>query len=331
MMVSRVSFFSMILTDTESEALILEATLIKKYKPKFNVRLKDDKAYPYLKIQTSEPFPRLEWTRKVLSDGARYFGPFPSAGSARQVLQLLNETFRLRDCSDNVFRHRSRPCILYQMGRCSGPCVGLKDEQGYQESIREVTRVLEGKSDELVRSLKKGMEDCAEKEEFEQAAYYRDQLRNLELITQTQGVIEAGSERNRDIVGLARKDSEAHGTIIRVRSGKMVAVQHYHLQNTEASLPTASILFDFISQYYLSLRKKEEENDPNAAGKLPEEVLVPEAPTEVDLLERTVGVAVRVSEAAQPKSPKSLNLRKSLRKNLTSDFSRWPGLTRNMP
>src|SRR4051794_30928205 len=135
MMVSRIDHFDVILTETEAEALILEATLIKKHKPKFNIRLKDDKAYPYLKIQINDPFPRIEWTRRVLRDGARYFGPFPSAWSARQVMQLLNETFRLRDCSDNTFRHRSRPCILHQMGKCGGPCVGLINAKQYRESI----------------------------------------------------------------------------------------------------------------------------------------------------------------------------------------------------
>src|SRR4051812_20453712 len=154
MLVARIGKFEVILTETEAEALILEATLIKKYKPKFNIRLKDDKAYPYLKIQVKEPFPRLEWTRRVLQDGARYFGPFPSAWSARQVMRLLTETFKLRDCSENTFGHRSRPCILYQMGKCSGGCVGLIDANAYRESIQEVIRVLEGKSDSLIEELK---------------------------------------------------------------------------------------------------------------------------------------------------------------------------------
>jgi excinuclease ABC subunit C len=192
MMVSRVDRFELILTETEAEALILEATLIKKYKPKFNIRLKDDKAYPYLKIQVKAAFPRVEWTRRVQRDGARYFGPFPSAWSARQVMRLLNETFKLRDCSENTFRHRSRPCILYQMGKCTGPCVGLIDANAYRNSIDEVIQVLEGKSDSLMKSLRKGMEDAAEQEEFELAASYRDQIKNVELVTQTQGVIGLG-------------------------------------------------------------------------------------------------------------------------------------------
>src|SRR4051812_30647857 len=203
MMVGLVCRFDVILTETEAEALILEATLVKKHKPKFNVRLKDDKTYPYLKIAVNEDFPRIEWTRRVLRDGARYFGPFPSAWSARQVMRLLNESFQLRDCSDNAFRHRSRPCILHQIGKCSGSCVGIVDKKQYSESIGAAVRVLEGKTDRLVGELRKGMEDAAEREEFEAAAGYRDQIKNLELITQTQAVVEAGNARDRDVVGLA--------------------------------------------------------------------------------------------------------------------------------
>ena len=145
-LVSRIDHFEIILTETEAEALILEATLIKKFKPKFNIRLKDDKSYPYLKIQLDHPFPQIELTRKlspkISKDKVRYFGPFPSAWSARQVMQLLNDTFKLRDCSDNTFYHRSRPCILYQIDRCAGPCVKLVSQPDYHEAIDQVVGVL---------------------------------------------------------------------------------------------------------------------------------------------------------------------------------------------
>ncbi len=312
MLVSRIDRFDVILTETESEALILDATLIKKYKPKFNVRLKDDKAYPYLKIQLNEAFPRIEWTRRVLRDGARYFGPFPSAWSAREVMQLLTETFRLRDCSENTFRHRTRPCILYQMGKCTAPCVGHIEQAGYHESMKSVVQVLEGKSDRLVESLKKGMEDAAENEEFEKAAAYRDQIQNLEVVTQTQGVFEAGSQRSRDVVGIARNRMEtgieagtpveAHGTLLKIRGGRLVAVQHYHLQNTDSSLPDAQILFDFISQYYLNQHAvdRKAELDPESwpfREVTAEELLVPEVPEDLELLEKTTGVKLRVAES----------------------------------
>jgi excinuclease ABC subunit C len=306
MFVNRIHLFDVILTETESEALILEATLIKKYKPKFNVRLKDDKTYPYLKIQVDLEFPRIEWTRRVLRDGARYFGPFPSSWAARQVMQLLNETFKLRDCSDNTFRNRSRPCILYQIGKCSGPCVGLATREQYKESIQDVIGVLEGKSDIVMKDLQKGMADAAEREEYEEAAYYRDQIQNLELVTQTQAVTEAEDRRDRDVLGFARNDQNGHGTLLRVRGGRLIAVQHYHLQNIDPSLTEAEVLFDFLSQYYLNLnvpndlrddsKESRGAEDPAGAALNSREVLVPHVPDDLDLLERTLGLTLKVAE-----------------------------------
>jgi excinuclease ABC subunit C len=295
MMVARVSRFDVILTETEAEALILECTLIKKHKPRFNVRLKDDKTYPYLKIRLTEAFPRIEYTRRTPQDGSRYFGPFPSAWSARQVMDLLNQTYKLRDCSDNTFRHRSRPCILYQIGKCSGPCVGLVEQKQYRECIDEVIAVLEGKTEKVIAQLQRGMEDAAEREEFELAADYRDQVRNLELVTETQVAAEAGSQRNLDIIGIARNGTDAHGTLLRVRGGKMVGVQHYHLQNTDPALKDAEIYFDFLSQHYNSLVTQNETSEQS--GSTPPEVLLPIAPTDPDLIERAFGVAVRVPDS----------------------------------
>jgi excinuclease ABC subunit C len=300
LLVSRVSRFEVILTENEAEALILECTLIKKHRPKFNVRLKDDKTYPYLKIQVQERFPRIEWTRRVQNDGARYFGPFPSAWAARQVMRLLNETFLLRDCSDNTFRHRTRPCIVHQIGKCSAPCVENEDRAKYGDSISQVIQVLEGKTDRLVTELKRGMEDASEREEYEVAAELRDQIRNLELITETQGAVEAGSRRDRDVIGLARKETEAHGTILRVRGGKLVSVLHYHLQNTDSSLPDATVLAEFLSQHYLRHDSRDLKDEKAATGEAdsrPAEVLLPSAPEDPELLERTLGLGVRVAES----------------------------------
>jgi excinuclease ABC subunit C len=301
MMVSRVARFDVILTETEAEALILECTLIKKHKPKYNVRLKDDKAYPYLKIRSDEPFPRIEWTRRVKKDGARYFGPFTSAWSARQVMYLLNETFQLRDCSDNTFRHRSRPCILYQMGKCTGPCVGKISAEGYQDSIEQVVQVLEGKTSRLVDQLRKGMEDAALQEEYEKAAEYRDQIKNLELVTATQVVDEAGSDRDRDVLGIARKDAEAHGVILQIRGGRMLAVRHFDLKNSDPSLEDSELLFDFLTQFYVCQDEDDaraardaDEAGPVARVVRPKEVLLPTAPMDPELIEKTLSIGVRV-------------------------------------
>jgi excinuclease ABC subunit C len=306
MMVSRVERFDVILTGTEAEALILENTLIKKHKPKFNVRLKDDKTYPYLKIRVDEPYPRIEWTRRVLRDGARYFGPFPSAWSARQVMNLLNETFQLRDCSENTFRHRTRPCILFQMGKCSGGCVGKVNSQQYHDSINEVIGVLEGKSERLVGELKRGMEDAAEREEYERAAEYRDQIKSLELVTETQGVIEAGSQRDRDVVGLARKGVEAYGVVLKIRGGRMIGVNHYSITNADESMSESDLLTDFLSQYYLSLvRDVADPEAPSPEGEVrearPTEALVSVAPEDPAFFEKAMGLTILVGESAVEK------------------------------
>lgn len=305
LMVGLVDHFDLILTETEDEALILEATLIKKHKPKFNVRLKDDKAYPYLKIAVGDAFPRIEWTRKVRKDGARYFGPFPSSWAARQTLQLLNETFRLRDCADNTFRHRSRPCLLYQIGKCSGPCVRIIDESGYRGTIDQAVAVLEGRSDLLVRELTGAMNECAEAEDFEKAAELRDQLQALEGVTSIQGVEESGVERDRDVVGIARTDQVAHAVLLQIRGGKLLAVRHFDLQNADSSQGDGEILDQILSQYYVSLEKVDAADDrafPGGEGLArPAEVLLPLAPEnagDLEILERSLGLKLRVAENA---------------------------------
>lgn len=296
MMVDRVRDFDVILTETEAEALILENTLIKRHKPKFNVRLKDDKAYPYLRIAIEDAFPRIEYVRKARSDGARYFGPFPSAWAARQVASLITEQFRLRDCSDNTFRHRSRPCILFQMGKCSAPCVKLISAEDYRAVVQEVVGLLEGKASPMLDDLRKRMETASENEDYEQAAWYRDQIRNIELVTQTQGVVEAGSDRNRDVLGLARQDGDAQGTLLKIRGGRLIAVSHFNLQNSDPMITEPEMVRAFLEQYYLS-------TDEAAVANGAHEVLVPFAPfheagEDPGLLEKTLGLTIR--EAAGP-------------------------------
>jgi excinuclease ABC subunit C len=304
MMVGRAERFDVILTKTESEALILECTLIKKHKPKFNIRLKDDKTYPYLKIQVDAAFPRIEWTRKVRRDEARYFGPFPSAWSARQIKELLNETFKLRDCSDNTFRHRSRPCILYQMSKCTAPCVGYISEEDYRATLREVVQVLEGKSNRLEGELLTRMQLAAEEERFEDAAYFRDQIAHLKVVTAVQAVDEAGSHRNRDVIALERQGADAQAVVLRVRGGRMVSVKHVHLQNSDESQPESEVLMEFISQFYLSLRSELDQKSEDgvfAGENYPNEILLPELPKDFELLEKTLELKIRVPETEMEK------------------------------
>ncbi len=289
-LVQTVDLFEMILTETEAEALLLEATLIKKHQPKFNIRLKDDKAYPYLKIQLRDGTPRMVWTRTVLKDGARYFGPFPSAWAARQVLGLVNEKFRLRDCSDNTFSHRSRPCILYQMDRCTAPCVGKISDSDYRADVQRAIDVLEGRGSELIAALRSAMDAASEQEEFEEAGRLRDQLQSLALITETQTVHEAGRERDRDVVSTRTQGTIGHGVLLKIRKGVLVGVEHFRLQGIEETIPSPEVLRDFLMQIYLRNR---DEGDQAA-----KDILVAEEPADAPIVEEVLGCPLRKPETA---------------------------------
>src|SRR5690606_25588894 len=171
-----------IITANEKEALILENTLIKTHKPRYNVRLKDDKNFLSLRIDTKAPWPRVEIVRKVREDGARYFGPYHSSHSVRQTLQVLNKHFMLRTCQDSVLANRSRPCLQYQIKRCPAPCVFVLDRDEYMGHVRETILFLEGKGDELIRRLRERMLAASEEMEFELAARYRDQIQSIEKV-----------------------------------------------------------------------------------------------------------------------------------------------------
>ena len=306
MLVSRVDHFDVILTQTESEALILESTLIKKHKPRFNIRLKDDKTYPYLKLNFAHTYPRIELTRRLIQDDARYFGPFPSAWSARRVMALLNLNLQLRDCSDNTFRHRSRPCVLYQMKRCVAPCTKLIGVEQYREKLREVTDVLEGRSSRITEMLERLMTQKAEAEDYEGAAYFRDELQNLQLITQTQSAFALESLQSRDVMNIARQESQTHGTLLHVVQGRLVAVDHFSLTNTDPSQTDAEILVSFLTQHYAKrarsgVKYREDElgfQTPREDASDSLEVLVPDAlgdGSERRLLEETFRLSLRNS------------------------------------
>jgi len=281
--------FEVIHTETENEALVLECTLIKRYKPKYNVRLKDDKSYPYIMIPTDVDFPRLEWTRKVNRPKSRYFGPFPSALAARTVLRLLTETYRLRDCTDNTFSHRSRACILYQMDQCSAPCVHKISKDDYQAYIQEAIAILEGKSTSILDDLKSQMSDAAEEERYEDAARIRDQIQSVELVSQTQSVLDADTRLDQDVFAFDRNHVTAHGVVLQVRGGKLIAVKHYQIQNFDGTMGDRELLYDFLTQHALLLSEK---TDVLHA----KEVLMKEAPADCELLESTLGIRIRTPE-----------------------------------
>ena len=259
-----------IVTRSEKEAVLLENELIKKYKPRFNVRLRDDKDFIVLRLDPSHPYPRLEiWrARQRKEDGARYFGPYSSASSIRETLRIVNRYFQLRTCSYHVFEHRKRPCILYQIKRCPGPCVYEVPQDEYRQSVEDAIEFLEGRETELVDRLRARMDDAASALRFEDAARLRDQLQAVERSLEKQRVLMT-DRADRDVVGLWREGPELVVQVLSMRGGKLQDSRSYPFREQE--FPDEEILSSFLSLYY----------EQNGA---PDEVLVPLEPAQADAL-----------------------------------------------
>ncbi|SDF62672.1 Excinuclease ABC subunit C [Sporolituus thermophilus DSM 23256] len=265
-MVARIADLEYIITASEIEALILECNLIKKHRPKYNISLKDDKSYPYIKVTVNEAYPRVYATRKVQKDGASYFGPYTSAGAVHETLALLRKLFPLRTCRRLDAR---RPCLQFHIKRCLAPCSGRVDEDQYQAMIKAVCLFLEGRSDDVVKELKRRMEEAAENLEFEQAAQLRDQLAAVEKVREKQNIVTGSGDQ--DVIGLARSAAGACVQVFFIRSGKMVGRDHFLLTGSEEE-DDAAVLTAFMKQYY------------SQATFIPREILLPLALDEQDLL-----------------------------------------------
>lgn len=247
-MVGEVHDFEYILTDTELEALILENQLIKKHKPRYNIRLKDDKTYPYIKVTTNEDWPRVLPTRKVLNDGAQYFGPYPGMGTVYQTLDLLDKLFPFRTCDKEITGKDARPCVQYFIHRCLGPCAGLADKPAYDDAIRQVVLFLNRKHDVIIKQMRKKMEVAANDLQFERAGVFRDRIRTLERVLEEQKVFST-SNADEDVIAFARNDGEACVQIFFIRGGKLLGREHYMLEGTMDSSP-GEILESFMTQFY---------------------------------------------------------------------------------
>ncbi|HEX2171042.1 MAG TPA: excinuclease ABC subunit UvrC [Dehalococcoidia bacterium] len=249
-LVERIADFEYIVTDTEIESLILESNLIKRYKPHYNVRLKDDKQYPYLRIDLKEDFPRVEVVRRQSKDGARYFGPFANSSSVRSTLDLLNKLFPYRTCDRVITGNDPRPCLEYFIKRCGGPCIGAVTKEEYHRVIEQVVLFLEGKQEAVVRDLEKRMEEAAENLEFERAAILRDQIRAVEKVIERQK-ISSTSQADEDVIGFARDEGEVCVLVFFVRTGKLIGREHFILEGAGDEDPPA-ILASFVKQFYSS-------------------------------------------------------------------------------
>ena len=248
-LVKLIEDFDFIITESEQEALILECNLIKEYQPRFNSRLKDDKTYPFIKIDTSEAFPRVYITRNISKDShSKYFGPFASAGSVRRTLGLLKKLFPYRSCTKVITGEDSRACLDYHIGRCVGPCIGAADEKEYGEVIDQVSMFLEGDTRQIVQSIKERMKLEAENLHFEKAAALRDQVSAIEKVNEGQKVLTLKAD-NLDIIGCSQTSSEAWAEIFFVRQGKLIGRDNYLMTVGEFD-DLSSVQTAFIKQFY---------------------------------------------------------------------------------
>lgn len=261
-LVARIDDFEYIVTESEQEALLLENSLIKKHKPRYNVRLKDDKTYPYIKVDLTEDFPRVYVTRRTANDGARYFGPFASAGSVRKTLDLLKRLFPYRSCTKAITGTDDRPCLEYHIKRCVAPCTGVASKVDYSNVIDQVLMFLEGNTKEVVTELEAAMLEASDQLEFERAGALRDRLRAIERVYEGQKVVGLGRE-NLDAISAAYGGEEAWVEIFFVRQGNLVGRDHFTMSGTRDE-DGDEILARFIEQFYSS------------ASHVPRRILIPQ-------------------------------------------------------
>ena len=248
-LVNRIQDIEITITSSETEALLLEQNLIKDKRPPYNILLRDDKSYPYIYLSSQDEFPRLAFHRGAKKKKGRYFGPFPSAGAVRESLALLQKIFHVRQCEDSYFRNRTRPCLQYQIKRCSGPCVNLTTPEEYAEDVRHSMMFLEGKNDQIRDELTARMAKLSEALEFEEASRVRDQIKDLRIIQESQYV--SGEKGDVDVIAMAQDAGAVCIHVIFVRGGRVIGNKNYYPRFVLEKEP-ADILRAFIAQYYLS-------------------------------------------------------------------------------
>ena len=249
-LVPQITDFEFIVTDTEAEALILENTLIKRHRPRYNARLKDDKTYPYLKIDLSEEFPRVYITRQVADDGARYFGPFATAGSVRQTMDLVKKLFPYRSCTKVITGSDPRPCLEYFIHRCVAPCSGYASREDYDQVIQQVILFMEGNTEAVTQELSSKMEESSEGLEFERAAVLRDQIRSIERVAEEQRIkVDSNPIGEADVIAMAQGTDETWVEVFFIRHGKLIGRDHFFMEGTQDDSPSL-VLGQFIKQFY---------------------------------------------------------------------------------
>ena len=246
-MVSLIDHFEYIVVDNEAEALILECNLIKKNRPKFNVLLKDDKTYPYIKIDVKSDYPNVVITRRIVNDGSKYFGPYANPGAAKEMLDFIKQKYKIRQCKN--FRSETRACLNYHINRCLGPCMGYISKEDYRKQIDEIIDILDGKIDKVLKELEQQMLEASKNLDFEKASYIRDRMLAIQRVNEKQKVSNI-SENNIDVIGIAKSDMEVCVEIFFVRGSKMVGREHYFFPDLK-EMEDQEIISGFIKQYYI--------------------------------------------------------------------------------
>ncbi len=297
-MVALIDHFEYIVVDNETEALILECNLIKKNRPKFNVLLKDDKTYPYIKINVKDDFPNVYVTRRILNDGAKYFGPYPSAGAAKEMVDFIKEKFKIRQCKS--FKYKDRACLNYHIKKCMAPCMGYISKEEYREQINQIISILDGNLNGILKELENQMLEASKNMEFEKAAYIRDKRLAIERIGEKQKVSNI-TENDIDVIGLARNEVEVCIEVFFVRGSKMVGREHYFFKDLNDE-KDEQILSDFVKQYYIGrsilpnkIMMKEEIEEKEVFG----EWLTKEAGRKVEIKTPQRGEKLRLVEMAE--------------------------------
>lgn len=253
-MVKNIDSFEYIITDSEVEALILECNLIKKYKPKYNILLKDDKTYPYIKVTVNEEFPRVLKVRKILKDKAKYFGPYTNVSAVNDVLDLIRDIYPIRTCNidiDRAIRTGMRPCLNYHIKKCTGPCTGYDIKEDYKRMIDEIIMFLQGKEEKLVTMFEDKMKKAAMDLDFENAAIYRDKINSLNEVAQKQKISKLQSDNDQDVIAMANFDQEACVQIFFIRNGKISGRERFMLDGIKDN-DRSEILGSFVKQFYMS-------------------------------------------------------------------------------
>ena len=269
-MVKLIDHFEYIVTDNEAEALILECNLIKKNLPKFNVLLKDDKTYPYIKIDIKSDYPNVYITRKYKNDGAKYFGPYANSGSAKEMIDFIKQRFQIRQCKN--FKSNQRACLNYHIKKCLAPCMGYVSKEEYKNQINQIIMLLEGKTKEIIQQIDKEILERAQKQEYEKAAILRDKKIAIERISEKQKVSNI-NEKAIDVIGIARNELSICIEIFFVRNSKMIGREHYFFENAN-ELTENETMTEFIKQYYINKID------------LPNKIMLPEKIEDIELIEK---------------------------------------------